>query len=74
MIKIDHFKKTEIFSKTIDVVPFKETGETLLENGENLFPFTMTLPQKLPSSYHTVLNGCDAQGDFGKQHGENWLS
>ena len=57
-----------MFSKTIQVVT-NEDGPTVLENGENEYPFTMTLPKDLPSSYHTVFGwGLD----YGKEHGKDF--
>ena len=58
-----------MFSKTIQVVT-NEDGPTVLENGENEYPFTMTLPKDLPSSYHTVFGwGLD----YGKEHGKDFI-
>ena len=68
-VKIDHKSEHQLFSKTIEVVT-NEEGSTVLENGENEYPFTMTLPKDLPSSYHTVFGwGLD----YGKEHGKDFV-
>ena len=59
----------QLFSKTIEVVT-NEEGTTVLENGENEYPFMITLPKDLPSSYHTVFGwGLD----YGKEHGKDFV-
>ena len=59
-VKIDHKNSHILFSKTVDAIYETVAAEaTVLENGENEYPFSITLPQELPSSYHTLLQFLD---------------
>ena len=52
----------------MDLVPLGETGETVLENGENEYPFLIPLPEdkvKL-SSFHYLIGGL-RHPEYGKK-------
>ena len=56
-VKVNRKQHHEIFQKTIELVSLGETGETVLENGENAFPFSITLPEDAQTSFHHVIAG-----------------
>ena len=65
-VTVDCKENIQIFSKTIDVV---EKGETVLENGDNEYPFSMTLPEDLQSSFFTKFGGFMKVDPFANEHG-----
>ena len=52
----------------MDLVPLGETGETVLENGENEYPFLIPLPENLVthSSFHYLIGGL-RNPEYGKK-------
>ena len=63
IVTVNRRQITPIFSETVELVSF---GDTVLENGENEYPFSITIPDDAPSSFHHLIE----RSIFGKNHGE----
>ena len=48
-------KSVKILSKTVVIVAGGGTGETCLKNGENEYPFSVTIPEDAESSFHYLI-------------------
>ena len=64
-VKVKRKQHHEIFQKTEELVSM---GETVLENGENEYPFSITLPLDAQSSFHHVISGL-----ITPDHGTNYI-
>ena len=62
MVKVDRKQHHEIFQETVELV---SSGETVLENGDNEYPFSITLPEDAQSSFQWSSFG---GGDHGTNH------